>query len=257
MNARETRQYEMLLRVRDFGNANRQAFSGCRIALQTFAAVSAAVDELATSDVVRRSTSLSGRSRGKRPARKALVALLMDVRRLARVLRAEGRTMPPFPLPDSRSDQALLTTGRQFARDAEQSADEFTSHGVGPARIAQATAAFESALQDRGISRAGFTAARTRIRDLLMTARLNVRRLDLIIANAIDTDPVIEAVWKRTRRVEDTRRTRLRVESRPADVGEITGQRLLRGVPGDADQRADEEAGGMIRPGRRELYVIE
>jgi hypothetical protein len=208
MNAKETRQYEMLLRVRDFGNAHRELFAGSSVAQQAFAAVGRAIDDLTATDMRKMSASISARAGRKTAAREALTDVLLKVSQLVKVLRARGQTTPPFELPESRGDQALLTAGRQFARDAAALEAEFTGHGMAPTHIAGITAAFEEATRDRGMSRADHTAARTRIQELVSSALLEVRRLDLIIDNELAGDKVIEAVWKQVRRVDDPRRPR-------------------------------------------------
>jgi hypothetical protein len=215
MNAKETRQYEMLLRVRDFGNTHRELFAGSSVAQQAFAAVGRTIDDLTATDMRKMSASISARAERKGAAREALTEVLLKVSQLVKVLRARGQTTPPFELPESRSDQALLTAGRQFARDAAALEAEFTGHGMAPTHIAGITAAFEEATRDLGMSRADHTAARTRIQELLSSALLEVRRLDLIIDNELAGDKVIEAVWKQVRRVDDPRRPRTTGEPEP------------------------------------------
>ena len=83
------------------------------------------------------------------------------------------------------------------------------------------TAAFEEATRDCGMSRADHTAARTRIQELLSSALLEVRRLDLIIDNELAGDKVIQAVWKQARRIEYPRRPR--TTSAPEPPAPATG----------------------------------
>jgi hypothetical protein len=160
MKASERRQYAMLLRVRDFGATHGQSFSAAG-APAAFAAVSAAIEELATTAVMKRSASMGARADRKAETRKALRRLLVNVGRLARVLRAGGQTLPAFELPVSKSDQALLTAARQFARDTAAFDADFGGHGMSTTRIAAATARFETALRDRSISRS-ITSGRAR-----------------------------------------------------------------------------------------------
>jgi hypothetical protein len=206
MNAHERRQYEMLLRLRDFSNTHKDLFAASPLAQEAFGNVNAAIDELTATDLLKLSASVAARADRKVIARRALSELLAKVSQLARVLRARGQAMAPFLLPAARSDQDLLTTARQFARDAEPFDAEFSGHGVGPNVIAAAAAALEMAVRDRGMKRADHTAARTRIRDLLAAAFLDVRRLDLIVDNELATDNnPIRAVWKQARRIERAR----------------------------------------------------
>ena len=205
MDAIQRRQYEMLLRVRDFGNTHRQLFPEASVAAQTFAAVSAAIDDLTVTDTMKMAASLSARANRKAAARKALTDLLVKVTQLGKVLRARGRTTPAFELPVSRSDQTLLTAARQFAQDAAPLAADFIAHGMPVPTIAEAATVFETVMRDRGMSRADHTAARTRIRELLSAALVEARRLDLIVDNELAANKVIQAVWRQARRVEDTR----------------------------------------------------
>ena len=209
MNAHERRQYEMLLRLRDFGQTNKELFAQSPVAQETFASVSSAIDELTVNDLLKMSASAAARADRKLIARRALSELLVKVSQFVRVLRARGRNTPPFLLPAVRSDQDLLTTARQFVRDAAPFDAEFTAHGVGPAALAAAAAALETAVRDRGLKQADRTAARTKIRDLLAAAFLDVRRLDLIVDNELaDDNNPLRAVWKHARRVQRARSSR-------------------------------------------------
>ena len=207
MNASQTRQYEMLQRVRDFGNTYRHLFSAPG-AQQAFATIDAAVGELTATALRKLSATLSARADQKAAARSALVDLLQRVSRLARVLRARGRTDLVFELPVSKSDQALLTTARQFARDAPSLEPELSDHGMGPAVIAASTTAFETAVRVRSVGRADRIAARARIEDLLSSVLLDVRRLDLMVQNELAGDPVVQNVWNQACRVDSPRRSR-------------------------------------------------
>jgi len=102
----------------------------------------------------------------------------------------------------------LLTAGRQFAVDVKPFDADFAGHGVGSAQIASATAAYEQAMNTQGVSRTEHVAARAHIRGQVAAAVRAVRRLDLIIANDLRGNDVIQAQWKQLRRVEDPRGTR-------------------------------------------------
>ena len=93
MIRKHTRQFEMLLRVRDFAKAHAQVFSSP--ALRTPSnAVTKAVDELAATDLVKVTASVSARADRLTEARKTLTDLLLKVGQLARVLRARGQRCP-------------------------------------------------------------------------------------------------------------------------------------------------------------------
>ena len=205
MNGRERRQFEMLVRVRDFGNTHPLLFASSPVALQTFAAVGAAIDQLTATGMKKMSASVAVRGDRKAIARRALMELLQNAAQLARNLRADGQTIPGFALPASKSDVSLVTAGRQFAVDAEPFEAEFGGHGMGSAHMASTTAAFEAAGSERGMSRTQHIAAKARIHDLLATAVRGVRRLDLIVNNELRHDNVVQAQWTQLRRLEPPR----------------------------------------------------
>ena len=192
MKAIERRQYEMLLRLRNFGNTHRDLFQAAPVALEAFDSINAAINELTVTDLLKESASASARADRKVIAKKALMEMLTNVCQLVRVLRGRGQDVPGFALPVSRSDQALLTAGRQFAQEA---------------------AAFEKAANDRGMKRADHIAAKTRIHELLGSAILDVRALDLIVNKELSGNSPLQAVWKHARRVEDPRVSRSAAES--------------------------------------------
>src|SRR5688500_7730447 len=106
MRTSQTRQFQSLQQVREFAKTYREAFPASSAAHEVFAALDAAVDELAASDVQKLTASVSVRAGRKQAASKALYGLLMGVSQLARVFRARGRTLPAFEVPESKSDQA-------------------------------------------------------------------------------------------------------------------------------------------------------
>ena len=201
MNIKQRRQYEMILRVRDFGKTHGGMFSTSGMGPEVFRSINTTVDEIAATALAKVSAAASARADRKRRARQDVSQLLVKVNQLARVLRARGHTVPAFMLPASRSDLEVLTAARQFARDAAVFEAQFTGHGMGSAVIAAAADAFEQAMSDRGAGRAGHVAALARTKALLAGALLDVRRLDLIVANELRNDNVTTAVWKQARRV--------------------------------------------------------
>jgi hypothetical protein len=204
MNGIERRQFEMLVRVRNFGNTHATLFAS-PAARETVAGIGTAIDDLTTTDMKKMSASASARADRKAIARRALTDLLQNMTLLAKNLRAEGREMPGFALPPSRSDVSLITAGRQFAVDAGPFEADFAGHGMGFAYIAAITTAFEAAVHDQGMSRTEHVAAKARIRDLLASAIRGVRRLDLIVGNDLRHDNVVQTQWKQLRRLEDPR----------------------------------------------------
>jgi hypothetical protein len=205
MTGIERRKFEMLLRVHNFGNTHAALFAASPVAQRTFASLETAINELTATSMQKMAASAAARADQKVAARKALMELLSHAGQLARSLRAEGHAISGFEAPASKDAVSLVTAGRQFAVDAAQLEAEFSGHGMSPAQITATTDAFETATSERGAGRTRHVAARARIHDVLAAAIRGVERLDLIIANDLGDDHVVQAEWKQLRRRENTR----------------------------------------------------
>ena len=214
MNGKQTRQYEMFLRVRDVVASHRDRFDA-PAAIDAIADLTAIVEELAATHLAAITASDSARGARKAAARAAINDLLLRVNHTEKVLRARGRPTAAFALPSPRTDQTLLVVGRRFARDAMALEAEFTAFGMPPSLIDDTASAFDRAIRDRSMSRADFTAARARTRDLLTRAFDAAHTLDVVIDNQLAGDHVIQAVWKQARHVEDPYRSRATGVSHP------------------------------------------
>jgi hypothetical protein len=208
MTGIERRRYEMLVRVRNFGQTHASLFASSPAVQKTFALLDEAINELTTTDGRKLAAKTSARGDRKAVARRALKDLLTRVSLLSKNLSAEGRPMPALELPRSKSDVSLLSAGRQFAVDTKPIEAELDAHGMGPATIGATTDAFAAAVSDQGMSRSEHVRSNARISELLAAAIRAVRRLDLVISNALGHNSVIQAEWTQLRRLEDPRVTR-------------------------------------------------
>src|SRR5262245_35121916 len=212
MNAIERRRYEMLVRVRDFGDKYGHLFPTSSVARESFAAVAAAIKELDTHDLTHMAASASVFVKRKTIAREALLARLRAISQTARVL---AKHVPglnqQFEVPIEPSDQRLLTTGRKFARDVEPSGSQFLAHGMPVTFVADLNALvdrFERALHDRGVGRETRRAARTSTKAVLSSGLDAVRSLNAIVTNHLPDDVVTRTVWDRERRIVYPERTK-------------------------------------------------
>ena len=209
MTGLETKRYEMLDRVRQFGDANADLFPASSLAREQFAALGAAVTELTAFAVTKMAAAREG-SRQKVVARQALRDRLETIaltgRAMAQDVPALGDT---FRLPESQTDQALLTTGRLFAEQGERLKADFIAHAMPPTFVAdlnKAVADFEAAIHNRSNGKAHSTAVRQCIKDALATGTAAAVRLDAMVANHLRGDSMVTARWARDRRVERPRR---------------------------------------------------
>lgn len=215
MTAKEQRQYEMLLRVQEFGTIHRSLFPESTDAHDVFAEVDGIIDELSAASTRKKAAGTIKRGDRNRAARRALTDLLVKYNLLGKVLSARGGGAPVFELPASRSDQSLLTTAREFALAAGPLEADVTAHGIPLRALPDAIAAFEAALRDRSNGRADYRAERTRIQELLARVVTPLQRLDLIVGSACAGDPVLEDRWHQARQVGNTRRLKTADASEP------------------------------------------
>jgi hypothetical protein len=208
MNGLDTRRYEMLTRVRDFGAAHSDLFPKASRGAQAFAAVAAAVAELtrhAAEHVSGRGSAREGTS-SKAVTRDALHDDLDAISRTARALALDIPGLDEkFRLPRGNGDQTLLTAARAFRRDATPLAKEFIEHDLPKDFLADLDASikdFENAIHEHEAGKDTHVAARAAL-DTAMQAGLDaVRRLDAIVRNRLRNDAPIVAIWERARHVE-------------------------------------------------------
>jgi hypothetical protein len=207
----ETRRYEMLVRVRDFGLAHGDLFPESSHAREQFATVAAAVTQLGTNAVSRMSAGRKGKS-SKALAREALFDRLEDFGRTARAIAQNTPGLEDkFHLPEPQTDQALITAGRLFAQDAGPFTAQFVGHAMPATFIADLIALvdrFEQAIHERETGKDDRTAARTSIEEALASGTNAALRLDAIVANHLKGDPVTMSVWRRDRRIGYPNRSR-------------------------------------------------
>lgn len=225
MNVIERRQYDMLVRVRAFGDGYGHLFPASSVAPRNFAAVAAAVAELDAQELAHMAASVSARARRKTLARDALLARLQAICQTARVLAADAPGLDlQFQLPNPATDQMLLTAGRKFARDAEPLSSRFVAHGMPATCVADLNAlvdSFDGALRDRGLGREARRAARAHTKAALSSGLAAVRSLDAIVTNHLRDDAVTRTVWKRDRQIVYRERAK-RTDAAPAPAAPAT-----------------------------------
>ncbi len=200
----ETRRYEMLKRVREFGEAHRELFQAETLGGRALEEVAAAVAQLGEHAVAKMSAQ-RGVTRGRATARSELRRRLDAISRNARVIAGDTPGFAdPFCPPRQRSDQALVTAARLFIRESEAVKSRFIAYGMPDSFVATLGAlvdGFEQAMRSGETKRDGHTAARASIEAALSGGIAAVRKLDVILANRLGDDPVTMAVWKRDRRI--------------------------------------------------------
>ena len=205
MNARERRQYETLVRVRDFGDNHGHLFPPSSVAQQNFATVAAVIKELEAQNVRHMAASASARAQRKTTAREALLERVQAISQTARVLsEATPGLDVQFEVTMQAGDPALVTTGRRFVRDAEPLSSQFIAHGMPVTFLVDLNAlvdALERAMRDRGLGREARRAARASTQAALASGIAAVRSLNAIVVNHLRGDEVTTIVWEQARRI--------------------------------------------------------
>ncbi len=220
MNTNEVRRYEMLQRVQKFGETHRELFPASETGGEAMAAVAAAVRQL-SEQAVSKVTTAQGGKRAKALARRALTLRLEAVRRSARAIAEDDPGFDdPFQMPRSRSAQALLIAGRAFVREAEARKERFLAYRSPETFVTSLSVlvdALEQAIHSREAGRDGVASARAGIQAALASGFAAIRKLDVIVVNQLQDDPMTLAVWERDRRVDYSRRVR-KAASPPPDT---------------------------------------
>jgi hypothetical protein len=213
MNENETRKYEMLARVRDFGTRHATTFPPGTLAAELFAQVGSAVAQLSNYSVAQATGNGTARE-GTVSRHLALEALRTDLEMLSRTARTIAVRQPgiveKFRLPETERAQALLDTARSFAAAAVPLRDEFALLELSATFFAKLEAdivAVEQALSVQRRGRDARVAARASIEGTVSAGVLAVRQLDTIVRNKFATDAVILMAWTSASRTHRIGRT--------------------------------------------------
>lgn len=208
MNSLDTRRYEMLVRVRDFGAAHSDLFAKSSLAGRAFASVASAVSKLmqhAASQQSGRSSAREGTT-SKAVAREALREDLDAIVRTARGLALDTPGIDDrFRAPRSSRDQALVNHARAFSADAAPLATAFVEHGMPEDfldDLGDSIKELEDAIRERNEGRQINAAAQTAIDEAMEEALEAVRRLDAIVPNVLRKSASQLSAWELARRVE-------------------------------------------------------
>jgi len=190
MNTRDTRRYEMLVRVREFGAAHADSFPSSTPGGQAFATVAAAVDQLSQHASVQFEgrTSIREATTTKAAARAALQEDLDAIARTARVLAADTRGLDDKFPPPRRKDVDLLTTGRTFLREAAPLAPQFIAHYLPEDFLTDLESdlrEFEAAINEGHAGRDMHATAAAEVEAGMESALEAVRHLDVLVPNRL------------------------------------------------------------------------
>ncbi len=215
----ETRQYQMLTRVRDFGAAHGHLLPESSLAKEAFVTVGTAVAQLSDHAVSRLALQREG-ARARKAARSELIAMLQAISRSARDIQASNPEFPnAFRMPERQSAKVLIDSARLFQRNLEPHAPQFIARAMPATFVADFTRALDmfEQLVRAGESAKGETAkGHVANAAALVAGVAAVRQLDVIVGNHLRNNPELVAEWKRDRRIEYPQRRQAPVASSPA-----------------------------------------
>lgn len=205
------RQFEMLLRVRAFGEKHSDLFAPTSVASKMFAVIAAAIPELSKNAGAQAAGSALTREgvTAKAEAREALRECLYAINQTARAI---GRDQPgvraKFRLPKSASDQNLIGAARGFAQNAEPLKDVFVAHEMSADFIQELEAAihrFDEAIREHAEKKGVRSTATASIEDAMDRAMDAVYRLVGIVPNKVRNDYPALREWELAQRVASAR----------------------------------------------------
>ena len=211
MNTDQMKRYEMLVRVNQFGEDHGELFPKASQGKQHFADVAAAVKRLSGYAVSKMRAEEEGKSKK--------TALRNTVRRRLRAMSVTAKLVAPdhpgmedkFIYPDPQGDQALVTAGRMFAEDAPAFSSAFVAQGMPRTFIAdlkELIDEFDQAIQARDAGKTAHAQARLDIAAALRSGTMAARKLDAMVANHLQANPLVIELWRRQRASGRPRRAR-------------------------------------------------
>jgi hypothetical protein len=220
MTKRQTRKYEMLVRVQTFGVAHQKAFAEGSEVAKAFATVTDIVTQITAFEMAK----LTAKRESMKARVAAKVALAARIGSIARSARVIAKAIPgadaKFPLPTRRTDVAVLTSGRLFLQEATLMKDTFISCGLAPTFVEDLQQSIEMLQQEiagRSAGKTGAAVSQKGIREALKKGLDTVLSLDVLVRNVLGSDANAITAWKRGRHIEFSGRTA--AASAPADTG--------------------------------------
>lgn len=205
MTKMQTRQYAMLVRVRDFGQARSEQFPPGSEAQKAFAlviSVVAQVDAFNNAKLTAKRISQSRKLKAKRDLKMRISAIARSARALAT---AEPGADEKFPMPTRQGDIAVLMSGRLFLQEGAAVKERLVACGLPPTfldDLRQAVTVFEQQISGRSAARTMSVVAHKGIRASIRSGVVAVGTLDAYVANVLGHDEAGLNAWKRDRRVD-------------------------------------------------------
>ena len=209
MKDTERRRYEMLVRVRDFGDAHAASFPAASRGGELLTTLGQIVEDLGAHAAQQSAsaTAATALAASRSAARETLWDELEAISRTAGAFDPERPDLTErFQLPRrNRNDQVLLATARAFLAEARPLKAEFVRYEL-PAnfieRLEAHLAAFDESVTEQNLRAQSRVAATSSIGETIERGVALVRQLDAIVKNKFRDDPAELAAWESASRTE-------------------------------------------------------
>jgi hypothetical protein len=184
MNLTDIRRFEMLVRVKDFGDEYAEAFKATALGPKMFTEVADSVNRLRDQGATQSSQMLSAKdsTASKAAVRAALHETLNTISRTARAISVDsGEVENKFRSPRSMGDQRLAAEARGVWKDAQQYKDQFVALSMPETFLDDLDAQiveFEKATKNQVTGKEAHIAARAELEIALDMGLIAVLRLD-------------------------------------------------------------------------------
>ena len=208
MTDSETRRLETFIRVRQFGADNQADFPDGSIGATQFAEIDAVIGEVET--LAGEQSAGRGAARQdfatKDTARENLREALYEITRTARSMKYQFDGIEAkFQMPENRSDQSLLATGRAFYDESADYQQAFEDYGLDrnfrPDLLADVEA-FENSLDPTGSAIDSHVEATARIGAAIGRGMVARRILDGVVKNKYRNNVGKLAAWLSASHIE-------------------------------------------------------
>lgn len=204
MTKSERYKQEMLVRVSDYGAANRELFPESSAGGEMFARVATAV--AAVDEHLKNLALGSAIARGvKATTRAAVYRYMKTIAKAARRISRPERDPSPFKLPRRNLLQVQVGAAQAFLVEAERRQAQFVAIGLPPTFISdyrvlvdELTRAFHRRLSSKTVR----ATARAGIATAIGQGLEVVRDLEVLVEIATRQDPILATAWRVARTIE-------------------------------------------------------
>jgi hypothetical protein len=198
----QRKQYDVFLKVRDFGKQHASLFPASSTAGKAFATICKAlmvIDRDSSKKEVSRQQSRDACKAAKRDLLQRLIAIAPTARRATRV---DGTTRAVFQVPRDRSNKSLLEGARRFVEAGTPVSHQWAELGLPKdtlANLQRSIDSLERTLAERSQGRNGAKSAGVRVQQAFAQALDALHDLDVIVVNTLADDAATLAVWQTSR----------------------------------------------------------